>query len=60
MSPHIASRWYRAPEIILLKKDYSFGVDIWALGCIVAELLHCSKKIIDQSQLKFIKNSKKE
>ncbi len=43
MSPHIASRWYRAPETILLEKDYEFGVDIWAIGCTFAELAVCSK-----------------
>jgi serine/threonine protein kinase len=43
MSPHIASRWYRAPESILLEKDYEFGVDIWAVGCTFAELAVCSK-----------------
>ena len=34
LTRHIATRWYRAPEIIILEKNYSFSVDIWSLGCI--------------------------
>ena len=33
------TRWYRAPELILLEKDYTEAIDIWAVGCIFAELL---------------------
>ena len=33
------TRWYRAPELILLEKDYGSSIDIWAVGCIFAELL---------------------
>ncbi len=39
LTSHVASRWYRAPEIILLEKVYSTAVDIWSLGCVFAELL---------------------
>jgi serine/threonine protein kinase len=35
---YISTRWYRAPEILLASKMYSSAVDIWAIGCIVAEL----------------------
>jgi mitogen-activated protein kinase 1/3 len=38
LSGHVATRWYRAPEI-LLQAPYSFGVDLWALGCIWSEML---------------------
>jgi serine/threonine protein kinase len=30
--------WYRPPELLFRKKMYSFEVDIWAVGCIMAEL----------------------
>ena len=33
----IVSLWYRAPEIILGSEDYLLGVDIWSVGCIMAE-----------------------
>ena len=35
---NMQTRWYRAPEIILLEKDYGGAIDIWSLGCIFAEL----------------------
>lgn len=38
LSRHVATRWYRAPELILLMR-YGCAVDIWAVGCIFAELL---------------------
>lgn len=34
---HVVTRWYRAPEIILAQ-PYTTAVDIWSVGCIVAEL----------------------
>jgi mitogen-activated protein kinase 1/3 len=39
MSNYIATRWYRAPEVILSRKRYTKAVDIWAVGCILAELI---------------------
>lgn len=39
MTPYIVSRWYRAPEILLRMSDYGPEVDVWAAGCIFAELI---------------------
>ena len=36
--PHIVSRYYRAPELMLCHTDYSVPVDIWAVGCIFVEM----------------------
>ena len=36
---YICSRYYRAPELIFGSSQYSFQVDIWSLGCIIAELV---------------------
>jgi mitogen-activated protein kinase 1/3 len=44
LTGHVVTRWYRAPEIILLEKDYGPGIDIWAIGCIFAELLGMMKE----------------
>jgi mitogen-activated protein kinase 15 len=38
LSEYIATRWYRAPELLMGCRDYSQAVDIWALGCLVGEL----------------------
>lgn len=37
----VATRWYRAPELLYGARDYGAGVDVWALGCVLAELLDC-------------------
>ena len=37
-TPYIVSRYYRAPELILGKIDYNSKIDIFATGCILAEL----------------------
>ena len=37
---YVATRWYRAPEVLLLSRDYSNPVDMWALGTIMAELIN--------------------
>lgn len=39
VSPHVGSRWYRAPEVILQSKEYGLEFDVWSFGCILAELL---------------------
>lgn len=38
MTEYVVTRWYRAPEL-LLGSAYSDGVDLWAAGCIFAEML---------------------
>eukprot|EP00755_Sulcionema_specki_P028971 Sspe_Gene.91084::Locus_62554_Transcript_1_1_Confidence_1.000_Length_1583::g.91084::m.91084 len=38
MTDYVTVRWYRAPEV-LLEGRYTVGVDVWAAGCIFAELL---------------------
>ncbi|CAJ0570095.1 unnamed protein product, partial [Mesorhabditis spiculigera] len=39
MTGYVATRWYRAPEIMLNWMHYSQTVDIWSVGCILAELI---------------------
>lgn len=39
LTSYVVTRWYRAPEIILCQSDYGPGIDIWAVGCILAEML---------------------
>lgn len=39
MTDYVATRWYRAPELLLEHKDYTPAVDVWSVGCILAELL---------------------
>eukprot|EP00929_Paragymnodinium_shiwhaense_P037436 TRINITY_DN1994_c0_g1_i1.p1 TRINITY_DN1994_c0_g1~~TRINITY_DN1994_c0_g1_i1.p1 ORF type:complete len:420 (+),score=112.55 TRINITY_DN1994_c0_g1_i1:187-1446(+) len=39
LTGHVVTRWYRAPELILLAEDYTEAIDVWSVGCIYAELL---------------------
>lgn len=38
LSSHVVTLWYRAPEVLMESKMYDTGIDIWSVGCIVAEL----------------------
>ena len=35
---YVSTRWYRAPEIMLRQKRYDQGIDVFAAGCIFAEM----------------------
>ncbi|CAL8385602.1 unnamed protein product [Boreogadus saida] len=39
MTGYVVTRWYRAPEVILNWMHYTQTVDIWSVGCIMAEML---------------------
>ncbi|NXK71826.1 MK15 kinase, partial [Amazona guildingii] len=39
LTEYVATRWYRAPEILLSCRSYTKGVDMWSIGCILGELL---------------------
>lgn len=50
---YVATRWYRAPELIARKEYYGKEVDMWAIGCILGELygrrpLMPGKDLVDQ------------
>lgn len=38
-TPYVATRWYRAPELLLMWEQATKALDIWSVGCIMAELL---------------------
>lgn len=44
MTEYVVTRYYRAPEIMLSSHEYSKAVDIWSIGCTLAELI--TKKIL--------------
>ena len=39
VTDYVATRWYRAPEMILAAQKYSKPIDMWSVGCILYELL---------------------
>ena len=40
MTEYVATRWYRAPEILLGSSKYTKAVDMWSVGCILVELYY--------------------
>lgn len=36
---YVVTRWYRAPEVVLLASEYTSSIDLWAVGCILCELI---------------------
>jgi serine/threonine protein kinase len=55
MTEYVVTRWYRAPELILTR-SYDSSIDIWAAGCILAEMLgrkpiFPGKDYVDQLQV---------
>lgn len=39
LTDYVATRWYRAPELLVGDTGYGQPVDIWAIGCVLAELI---------------------
>ena len=39
LTEYVATRWYRAPELLLSANHYTTSVDMWSVGCIFAEML---------------------
>ncbi|XP_064632586.1 cyclin-dependent kinase 20-like [Lineus longissimus] len=50
-SHQVATRWYRAPELLYSARKYDEGVDIWAVGCIFGELLNNSPLFPGESDI---------
>ena len=56
MTEYVATRWYRAPELMLSLNEYTSAMDMWSVGCIFAEmlgrrLLFPGKNYVNQLQL---------
>ena len=50
LTSHVVTRWYRAPELILIEKNYNSKIDVWSLGCIFAELLQMMPEHCESAQ----------
>ncbi|XP_054710029.1 LOW QUALITY PROTEIN: serine/threonine-protein kinase dyf-5-like [Uloborus diversus] len=48
---YVSTRWYRAPEILLRSTNYNSPIDIWALGCIMAELYNLRPLFAGRSEI---------
>ena len=59
LTDYIATRWYRAPEVILSWRQYTSAIDVWSVGCILAELLRRKPLLpaqTEQEQMMMIAN----
>ena len=64
-TPYVVSRYYRAPELILGSNKYTCSIDIWAVGCMLFELISRTPlfpgdaeglQILEQVQIKGMPN----
>lgn len=39
LTEYVVTRWYRAPEVMLLPKQYTSSLDLWSAGCILCEII---------------------
>jgi len=55
---YVVTRWYRAPEVMVTATKYDYQIDVWAVGCILGELLERKKPLFPGTdyldQLKWI------
>uniref|UniRef100_H3BFG6 Cyclin dependent kinase 8 n=1 Tax=Latimeria chalumnae TaxID=7897 RepID=H3BFG6_LATCH len=64
LDPVVVTFWYRAPELLLGARHYTKAIDIWAIGCIFAELAsgtsyaHCTEDDLSRSLIEVIKHSR--
>ena len=52
LTDYVATRWYRAPEILLGSTRYGKAVDLWSMGCIFAEMV-CGKPLFTGAHRKY-------
>ncbi|KAF7456494.1 cyclin-dependent kinase family 5 protein [Cryptosporidium felis] len=60
LTSYVSTRWYRAPELLVKSTEYGSGIDLWAVGCIMAELIDGEPLFpgtSDVDQLYLIRNS---
>ncbi|EEY69272.1 cyclin-dependent kinase, putative [Phytophthora infestans T30-4] len=51
LTEYVATRWYRAPELLLGDTTYSKSVDVWAIGCIMGELIEGQPMFPGESEI---------
>eukprot|EP00041_Stephanoeca_diplocostata_P023460 m.577547 g.577547 ORF g.577547 m.577547 type:complete len:76 (-) comp22296_c0_seq6:310-537(-) len=56
LQAYVATRWYRAPEVMLSFREYTYAIDVWSVACIFSEMmgrahLFPGKNYVDQLNL---------
>lgn len=39
LTVRVVTLWYRAPELLLGQRNYNCKIDMWSMGCLMAELM---------------------
>jgi len=55
LTDYVVTRWYRAPEVVLMASEYSRKIDVWSVGCILAEMIHRRAHFMGKDHLDQIK-----
>ncbi|KAK6317420.1 hypothetical protein J4Q44_G00128200 [Coregonus suidteri] len=51
LTDYVATRWYRAPELLVADNTYSKPVDVWAIGCLIIEMATSNAFLMGTSDL---------
>jgi cyclin-dependent kinase-like len=51
LTDYVATRWYRSPELLLGTTNYGLASDMWAVGCIMAEMIDGQALFPGESEL---------
>eukprot|EP00754_Rhynchopus_humris_P025249 Rhum_TRINITY_DN14938_c4_g2::Rhum_TRINITY_DN14938_c4_g2_i1::g.130119::m.130119/K04371/MAPK1_3; mitogen-activated protein kinase 1/3 len=61
LTVYVATRWYRAPELLLGEQVYSAAVDIWSMGCVFAEILNLQEdRLLPKDRVLFYTNPQEQ
>lgn len=55
LTDYVVTRWYRAPEVVLMASEYTKKVDVWSVGCILAEMINRRAHFMGKDHLDQIK-----
>lgn len=50
-TPTVVTLWYRAPELIFGAKNYTNAIDMWSVGCVMAELIRNKPLIPGETEI---------
>jgi len=55
LTDYVVTRWYRAPEVVLMASEYTKKIDVWSVGCILAEMINRRALFMGKDHLDQIK-----
>lgn len=55
LTDYVVTRWYRAPEVVLMASEYTKAIDVWSVGCILCEMIGRKPIFVGKDHLDQIK-----